>query len=81
MEDVVFELERIGTSLGLLLQQPIKEVKEVIHFAKLAGVKRQIFFHPLMLGSHHTHFKDGVMVEVVRRNKPSDILAAGGRCV
>ncbi|KAF9561509.1 other/PEK/GCN2 protein kinase [Agrocybe pediades] len=79
VEDVVFELERIGTSLGLLLQQPIKEVKEVIHFAKLAGVKRQIFFHPLMLGNVHTHFKDGVMVEVVRRNKPTDILAAGGR--
>lgn len=32
-----------------------------------------------MLGSHHTHFKDGVLVEIVRRNKHTDVLAAGGR--
>ena len=34
-----------------------------------------------MLGAHHGRFKGGVLVEVVRRNKRMDVLAAGGRSV
>ena len=47
------------------MQIPIQEVRDTIKFAHAAGVGRQIFFHPLMLGSHHTHFKDGIIVEGV----------------
>lgn len=57
----------------------VEEIKQTIQHAIYAGVLRPISFHPLMLGSHHTHFKGGVLVEVVRKNKRMDVLAAGGR--
>ncbi|KDR70022.1 hypothetical protein GALMADRAFT_255390 [Galerina marginata CBS 339.88] len=79
VDETMSRVERLGTGLASLLEGAVKDVKDVIAYAHSAGVTRQIFFHPLMLGSHHTHFKDGVMVEVVRRNKPTDLLAAGGR--
>ncbi|KAF8880897.1 hypothetical protein CPB84DRAFT_1817292 [Gymnopilus junonius] len=79
IEDTMSRMERLGTGLASLLETAVQEVKRSISYAQSAGVTRQIFFHPLMLGSHHTHFKDGVMVEVVRRNKHTDVLAAGGR--
>lgn len=77
----MFRIEKLGTGLATLLEPIVKEVKETIQFAHSAGVKRRIFFHPLMLGNHNTYFKDGIVVEVVRRNKQGDVLAAGGRSV
>jgi translation initiation factor 2-alpha kinase 4 len=55
------------------------EIKKTVQYTALAGVARPISFHPLMISSHNTYFKSGVCFEVVRRNKRSDILAAGGR--
>ncbi|PPQ98103.1 hypothetical protein CVT26_003273 [Gymnopilus dilepis] len=79
IEDTMSRLEKVGTGLASQMEAAVQEVKRTVSYAQSAGVTRKIFFHPLMLGSHHTHFKDGVMVEVVRRNKPTDVLAAGGR--
>ena len=65
--------------MAALMQPAVKEIKSTIQYAQSANVKRSVLFHPLMLGSHHTHFKGGILVEVVRRHKHSDVLAAGGR--
>ena len=72
-------LEKISPGLAALVNPAMTEISNIIQFAQSAGVTRPVYFHPLMLGTHHTHFKDGVLVEVVRRNKHSDVLAAGGR--
>ncbi|KIJ97967.1 hypothetical protein K443DRAFT_104703 [Laccaria amethystina LaAM-08-1] len=79
IDDVLSRLEKVSPALLTLLQPAVDEVKATLQFALSAGVTRQIYFHPLMLGSHHTHFKDGIIVEVVRKNKHMDVLAAGGR--
>ena len=79
MDEMMSRLEKVSPGLAILLGPAITEISSTIQFAQSAGVTRPIYFHPLMLGSHHTHFKDGVLVEVVRRNKLSDVLAAGGR--
>ena len=71
IDEVMSRLEKISPTLATLISPAITEVSNTIQFAQSAGVT--------MLGSHHTHFKDGVLVEVVRRNKHSDVLAAGGR--
>ncbi|KAJ7121645.1 hypothetical protein C8R44DRAFT_622641 [Mycena epipterygia] len=73
------KLDKVSPSLTALLRPVVEEIKETIQYAVLTGVARPIYFHPLMLGNHHAHFKDGVLVEVVRKNKRTDVLAAGGR--
>ncbi|KAI6146889.1 kinase-like domain-containing protein [Pisolithus tinctorius] len=48
--------------------------------AKLGkGFNEPIYFHPLMWGTHHMHFKEGFRLEVVRRTRRLDVLAAAGR--
>ncbi|KAF9445879.1 Serine/threonine-protein kinase [Macrolepiota fuliginosa MF-IS2] len=79
IDNVLSRLERIPSSLATLLRPAINEIQSALQFAASAGVSRPIFFHPLMLGSHQTLFKDGVVFEVVRKNKRMDVLAAGGR--
>lgn len=79
IDDILSRLERTSPTLVVVLKSAFEEVKNVIQLAHAAGVSRQIFFRPLMVGSHHVHFKDGVLVEVVKRDKPTDVLAAGGR--
>jgi eukaryotic translation initiation factor 2-alpha kinase 4 len=81
IDGFVSRLEKISPALAALIQPAIEEVKQTIQYANTAGVSRTIFFHPLMLGNHHNHFKDGVLVEVVRKSKRTDVLAAGGRFV
>jgi hypothetical protein len=44
------------------MQTPIQEVGETIKFAHAARVGHQSF---LMLGNPHTHFKDGVIVDII----------------
>ncbi|KAJ6518529.1 kinase-like domain-containing protein [Mycena vulgaris] len=73
------KLDKVSPSLTALLRPVAEEVKETIQYAVLTGVARPISIRPLMLGNHHAHFKDGVLVEVVRKNKRMDVLAAGGR--
>ncbi|KAJ7874765.1 kinase-like domain-containing protein [Mycena olivaceomarginata] len=73
------KLDKVSPSLTTLLRPIVEEVKETIQYATLTGVARPVLFYPLMLGNHHSNFKDGVLVEVVRKNKRMDVLAAGGR--
>lgn len=79
IDDVLARLEKGSPTLAALMQPAVKEIKSTIQYSQAANMKRAIFFHPLMLGSHHTHFKDGILVEVVKRHKHTDVLAAGGR--
>jgi translation initiation factor 2-alpha kinase 4 len=81
IDALLTKLDKVSPSLTTLLRPIVEEVKETIQYATLTGVARPISFHPLMLGNHHSHFKDGVLVEVVRKNKRMDVLAAGGRYV
>jgi len=55
------------------------EMKAAVQHAIYAGVSRPIIYRPLMVGAHLSHYKDGVLVEVVRKNKRLDVLAAAGR--
>ncbi|KAJ7668466.1 kinase-like domain-containing protein [Mycena polygramma] len=79
MDELLTKLDKVSPALTTLLRPIVDEVKETIQYANLTGVARPISFHPLMLGNHHSHFKDGVLIEVVRKNKRADVLAAGGR--
>lgn len=79
IDALLSRLDKVSTSLASIMGPAVEEIKQTIQHAIYAGVLRPISFHPLMLGSHHTHFKGGVLVEVVRKNKRMDVLAAGGR--
>lgn len=81
IDGLISRLDKISPALVSLIQPFVNELKETVEFAKLTKVSRSILFHPLMLGSHHNHFKDGILIEVARKNKRSDVLAAGGRYV
>ncbi|KAI0066910.1 Serine/threonine-protein kinase [Artomyces pyxidatus] len=76
---ILSRLDRVSPQFVTLISSATDEMKKAIHYASLAGVGRPIYFHPLMLSSHNTYFKDGICFEAVRRHKRSDILAAGGR--
>ncbi|KAJ7488435.1 kinase-like domain-containing protein [Mycena latifolia] len=79
IDALLAKLDKVSPSLTTLLRPVVEEVKETIQYAILTGVARPISFHPLMLGNHHAHFKDGVLIEVVRKHRRMDVLAAGGR--
>ncbi|KDQ55382.1 hypothetical protein JAAARDRAFT_37399 [Jaapia argillacea MUCL 33604] len=78
-DGLLSRLDKVSSTLASLMAPLVKDIKKVMEFSATAGVTKPIIFHPLMLGSHVSHFRDGVCFEVVRRNKRSDILAAGGR--
>ncbi|KII86233.1 hypothetical protein PLICRDRAFT_114396 [Plicaturopsis crispa FD-325 SS-3] len=78
-DTILARLEKATPVLLSLISDAINEVRNTVQFANSAGVTRPIFFHPLMLGKHHTHFKDGVRFELVKRSKRTDVLVAGGR--
>jgi translation initiation factor 2-alpha kinase 4 len=73
------KLERVSPTLLSLMNSAVEDIKKTIQYAVSAGLTATIFFHPLMWGQHHAHFKDGVRIEVVRRTKRLDVLAAAGR--
>lgn len=79
IDSLIARLEKISLPLVTLMAHALGEIKKTVQYTALAGVARPISFHPLMISSHNTYFKSGVCFEVVRRNKRSDILAAGGR--
>ena len=54
-------------------------MKTVILYATSAGATRPLLFHPFMIGSHNSYFKNGILIEVARKSRRMDILAAGGR--
>ncbi|KAL9715583.1 eukaryotic translation initiation factor 2-alpha kinase [Leucoagaricus gongylophorus] len=61
------------------LQPLVAEIQETLQLAGSTGASMPVYFHPLMLGSHQSLFKGGVIFEVVKKNKKLDVLAAGGR--
>ncbi|KAJ3758340.1 kinase-like domain-containing protein [Lentinula raphanica] len=79
IDAVMTRLEKINPSLVEQLRSAVDELKATIQHAVCAGVSQPIYFRPLMLGSYFTHFKNGVLVEVAKKSRRTDILAAGGR--
>ncbi|OCH91731.1 Serine/threonine-protein kinase [Obba rivulosa] len=79
LDGLLGRLEKISCTLLSALSFAVEEVRSTIQFARAFGVTRTIIFDPLMLSNRNPYFKDGVCFEVTRRNKRSDILAAGGR--
>lgn len=72
-------VDKASSQLLALTRSAFQDMKKTVEFAALIGVTVPIYFHPLLTGRHHGYFKGGVSFEVVRRNKKTDILAAGGR--
>ncbi|KAJ8457370.1 hypothetical protein ONZ45_g18339 [Pleurotus djamor] len=79
IESLMGRLERVSPQLSSSIRPFVEDIKHTVQYAAATGLTRPIYFHPLMLGGHHSNFKHGVLVEVVRRNKRTDVLAAGGR--
>ncbi|KAG6834919.1 hypothetical protein H0H93_006386 [Arthromyces matolae] len=79
VDNLMSRVERLSPALVGLMEPYVQEVKKTIEFARATKVSRSIFFRPLMLSSHNAYFKNGVLVEVVRKNRHSDVLASGGR--
>lgn len=79
IDSVISRLEKISSSLVLQFRPYIEDMKTVVLYAYSAGATRPLLFHPLMVGSHNSYFKDGIIIEVARKSKRMDILAAGGR--
>lgn len=79
IDALIARLEKISPTFLSLISSAVIEIKKTIEYATTAGFTSTVFFHPLMWGQHHTHFKDSVRIEVVRRSKRLDVLAAAGR--
>lgn len=77
----LFRLDKLSSTLRKEIHSAIEEMRVTIEHAILSGVMRPIYVTPLMLGSRHDYFKNGVCFEVCKRNKRHDLLAAGGRYV
>ncbi|KAG1724557.1 kinase-like domain-containing protein [Suillus lakei] len=79
IDALLSKLEKVSPTLVTVIQPAVEEMKQTIQFATSAGFSAPVFFHPLMWGAHHMHFKEGVRIEVVRRTRRLDVLAAAGR--
>ena len=79
IDGLMARLERVAPTLMPVLAPYVRDIKSTISYAAASGVTRPILFNPLMTSNWLQYFKDGVCFQVVRRNKRSDILAAGGR--
>ena len=75
----LFHIGKLSTSLRREFHSAIDDMRATVELAILSGVMRPIYVTPLMLGSRHEYFKNGVCFEVCKRNKRHDLLAAGGR--
>jgi len=78
VDEFLQKLERVSPTLLAAINSAVEQMKMIIQHAKFIGITQRVLFHPLMLASHHVYFKGGIRFEVVRRNKWTDILAAGG---
>ncbi|KAI6125176.1 kinase-like domain-containing protein [Pisolithus croceorrhizus] len=79
IDGLLAKLGRVAPSLMSMMKPAAEEIKECIRYASAAGFNEPIYFHPLMWGAHHVHFKEGFRLEVVRRTRRLDVLAAAGR--
>lgn len=81
IDGLLVKLEKISPSLLTVLRPAVDEIKQSIQLAASAGFSGPIYLQPLMWATHHQHFKDGLCLEVVRRTRRQDVLAAAGRSV
>ncbi|KAI6046986.1 kinase-like domain-containing protein [Pisolithus marmoratus] len=79
IDGLLAKLGKVAPSLTAMMKPAAEEIKECIRYASAAGFNEPIYFHPLMWGAHHVHFKEGFRLEVVRRTRRLDVLAAAGR--
>jgi translation initiation factor 2-alpha kinase 4 len=81
IDGLLIKLERVSPSLLTVMRPAVEEIKQSIQFAISAGFNDPIYFRPLMWATHHAHFNNGLRLEVVRRTRRQDVLAAAGRSV
>ncbi|KAF7974176.1 hypothetical protein HWV62_13309 [Athelia sp. TMB] len=79
VDSLLSKLERLSPTFFSLINPAAIEIKKAIEFAVAARLTTPVYFHPLMWGQHHSHFKDGIRIEVVRRARRLDVLAVAGR--
>jgi eukaryotic translation initiation factor 2-alpha kinase 4 len=75
----MMRLEKISSPIIPTVREGLEKIQEVIDFAKATGVDKELFIRPLFLSREFSSFEDGVVIGVVKKSKPSDILAFGGR--
>lgn len=80
IDGLLMKLEKVSPSLLTIMRPAVEEIRQSIQFATSAGFNGPIYFRPLMWATHHAHFNDGLRLEVVRRTRRQDVLAAAGRC-
>ena len=73
------KLEKSFPQLWALISSAFNEMKSVAELAVSIGAVRQVYFRPLIVGRHVEGFRQGVCLEISKRTKRADILAAGGR--
>lgn len=81
IDGLLMKLEKISPSLLTIMKPAVEEIKQSIQYATSTGFNGPIYLRPLMWATHHVHFNDGLRLEVVRRTRRQDVLAAAGRSV
>ena len=79
MDAFVERLDKSSPLMRTLLDPYIKDIRSTIYFTQISGVTRPIQIDPLLLGHRNAYFANGVCFMAVRKNKRTDVLAAGGR--
>jgi hypothetical protein len=78
-DDVESTISRLSkTSFGSSLTAVFEELRTVVRFATILGVKRRILFKPRLPNSL---FTGGFVFEILKGSKRSDVIASGGRFV
>ena len=72
-------LEKSSPTLREILEPYLKDIRHTLQFVQASGVVRPISVDPLLLGHRNAYFANGVCFMAVRKNKRTDVLAAGGR--
>ena len=79
VDALVERLDKSSPLMRTLLEPYIADMRSTVNFARISGVTRPIQIDPLMLGYRNAYFANGVCFLAARKNKRSDVLAAGGR--
>jgi hypothetical protein len=64
------------TSFGASLSQVFEEIRTLVRYTTILGVKRKILFRPWLTSEL---FISGLVFEVLKGTKRSDVIASGGR--
>ncbi|EJF61645.1 Serine/threonine-protein kinase [Dichomitus squalens LYAD-421 SS1] len=79
VDGLVERLEKSSPILRQMLEPYLKDIRHTLQFVQVSGVVRPIRVDPLLLGHRNAYFANGVCFMAVRKNKRTDVLAAGGR--